>query len=144
MNQYNLITNEIRTRIRTAWGTNFQVSKGRPKVPFESLPYAVINCDNVSVVESGRTLRRRWRFEIVGAFAYDESSDSEPLAFAKIDLLHQALQPYSEVSVPSVPSPFAGICDVWQVEEFGPIEEEVQDAWYGCRLVFTCETEVFS
>ncbi len=144
MNQWTVITDEIRAQIRSAWGANFQVAKGRPRVPFESLPYAVITTENVTVVESGRTLRRRWRFEISGVFAYDESSDSEPLVFEKIDQLHQALQAYSEVSVPSVPGPFAGICDVWQVEEFGPIEEEVQDSWYGCRLVFSCESEVFS
>lgn len=144
MTEYTTITTELKAKIRSAWGSTFKVSLGRPKVPFKTRPYATILNESVTNVESGRTLRRRWRFEIIGVFDFDADQDTEVLAFGKIDLLHQQLQPYSAVSVPVVPGPFAGICDVWQVEEFSPIEEEIEDAFYGIRMVFSCETEVYS
>lgn len=144
MTEFSTLTTELKAKIRSAWGSTFQISVGRPKVPFKTLPYASILNENVTNIESGRTLRRRWRFEIVALFAFDATQDSEVLAFEKIDLLHQQLQPYDPDTVPAVLDPFAGICDVWQVEEFSPIETEAQDNFYGVRMVFSCETEVYS
>lgn len=144
MNQYELLIEELKTRIRLVWGTNLQISAGRPKIPFASAPYAVILMEGVvSSSGSGRSAVRDWNFQIVGMFPYDQDRDSEQVIMEKLELLHQKLEPYDELVVPPVDPSFAGICQQHYVKSFAPMEEEIEDAFVGCVMDFFCQTRVF-
>lgn len=145
MNQYNLIATEIESRIRSAWGSTFKISRGRPKVKFSSTPYAVISLDGaIQDQGQGRNVIRTFGFVIVGVFDYDDTSDSETLCMQKIDQLVQELEPYDESSVPAVDAPFAGICDEHFVTSYRPLEEEVEDDFIMVEIRFTCKTHVYA
>lgn len=145
MNQYNLIVTEIETRIRSAWGSTFKVSRGRPKIKFDIAPYAVISLDGaVQNQGEGRGIVRTFAFNIIGCFPYDSTSDSETLCMEKIDLLIQQLEPYDETSVPAVDPAFAGICDESYVTSFRPLEEQAEDEVVILEVGFVCRTHVYA
>lgn len=145
MNQYNLIATEIETRIRSAWGATFKISRGRPKIKFDTVPYAVILLDGgIQQSGEGRNIIRTFQFKIQGVFAYDSTADSETVCMEKIDELIQELEPYDETSVPAVDPPFAGICDEHFVTSFSPLEEDPEDDFIAVEVVFVCRTHVYA
>lgn len=144
MSQYRTQRTEIRARIRAAWGADFKISNGRPKVPFSSAPYAVISLDPTLVSrQEGRQVFWTWSWNIVGVFPFDGDQDSEDLAMENAELLHQELEPFNDDgTVPSPEGPFAGICDQHFVTGKGPMEEGVEDGFVGCFVSFVTETHV--
>ena len=145
MNQYNVLIAELKVRIRQAWGADFLISAGRPKTPFpNNSSFAVISMpEPVTSSGSGRAAVREWKFQVIGVFPYVDSEDSEVVSMNKIDLLHQSLEPYDEISVPTADAPFAGICDEHFVTSFAPMEEEMDDNFVGCVIDFQCRTKVY-
>lgn len=147
MNHYDVLRAQILDDIQAAWGETIKVAFGRTFEPFTNLPRAVVTLYGGDVTRKGsalRTVRQSWGFEIAGFFALPSSGDLEPEQMAKIDLLLQQLEPYSEVSVPSSPGPYAGIADIFSVANFSPMPFVEGDGYYGVRLRFECETEVYS
>ena len=145
MNHYNVIATEIETKIRSAWGATFKISRGRPKIKFTAAPYAVILLDGVVQQQGeGRSVVRTFAFNIVGCFPFDATTDSETLCMQKIDELVQELEPYDETTVPAVDGPFAGICDEHFVNSFRPLEEEVEDDFVMVEVGFVCRTHVYA
>lgn len=144
MNQYNILRAEIKARILAAWGNDIKVCFGRPAVPYEDHPFAVVTLDGaVQNSASGRAIERQWRWNIDGMFERVDSSDSQVLAMARIEELVQQLEPYNDDgTVPPVDPAFAGICDEHFVESFSPVEEEMPDTFYGVTIQFSCRTHV--
>lgn len=145
MNQYNVIATEIETKIRAAWGAGIKISRGRPKIKFDSRPYAVILLDGaIQQQGQGRNIIRTFQFKIMGVFPYESTSDSETVCMEKIELLVQQLEPYDETDVPAVDPAFAGICDEHFVASFSPLEEEPEDDFVMVEVGFTCRTHVYA
>lgn len=145
MSQYEQIVALLKADIRAAWGSDFKISCGRPKVAFDSAPYAVISLDGgVSSQGSGRNLIRTWRFTIIGLFEFDGDQDSEGLAMAKAEAFMQEFEPFDDAVVPSVDTHYDSVADQHFVVSWSPMEEQVEDDFVGVSITVEIQTHVYA
>lgn len=146
MAHYDDLFNEIADIVKSTWNCE-AIAPGRVPKTIQNLSRCVIALDSCEREFAGRSVEQTWNWTIEAQFPLPNVAGVDPqrLVSTKAEQLIDALTPFStsNTTIPSSPTPFAGIGYQPQVELWSPVMLDDEDNSVALTMSFKVRTTVW-